>query len=239
MRYPTLSLHDVEQLAYRMYDGHDVPIEPRVKWFGDGEDIVLTPIAECAQRINAEVALLQDDADRDREEGRASVELYRALDHVPIEVLDDPGFWRYLSLKYFWDFIQWREAKPFANGNIGKYVNAVSSTESVLPRMYLRAKALAGTDQSLAWALNSATDFWRSHVIRVQTGSAPALAAAFVRSQRDDHLTTGNGLRELAKVLNRSWTNVVLHVYDEDEAAALIGELRERVVARGEDDGGI
>jgi len=230
VRYPVLPLNVTEQLAKRKYDGYDDPLEPHVTRVGDSEDLSLTPIAECAQRLTSEVAVLPDDVDRDREEGRAALALYEALSHVPIEVLDDPGFWRFLALRYFWDFIRWREAKPFANGNIGKYVNGVSSTESVLPRMYLRAKALDGaSDPSLAWALESATDFWRSHVIRVQTGSAPAVTAAFARSQRDARLGTDNGLRELAKLLNRSWTNIVMHVYDEIEAAAFIDELRDRV----------
>ena len=38
-------------------------------------------------------------------EAEAAPLLHDALCAVDIAVLDDPGFWRYLSLELFWDFI--------------------------------------------------------------------------------------------------------------------------------------
>ena len=48
------------------------------------------------------------DAARETREAEASPLLHDALCMVDVEVLDDPGFWRYLSLDLFWDFIRWR-----------------------------------------------------------------------------------------------------------------------------------
>ena len=172
-----------------------------------------------------------DITDKDRFEGRSAPRLYSALSAFPTDVLDDPRFWAYLSVAYFWDFIAWREEGAFSRGNYLKYLNAESPTESVLPRMFLRAAAVGGPEYGdLAGAIPQGTDFWRSHVTRVRTGTAPVVARALVVSHRDDRLATDD-LRALARELNRSWTNVVLYLHDEDEAAGLIGELRQGLPA--------
>jgi hypothetical protein len=91
--------------------------------------------------------------------------------------------------------------------------------------MYLRAKAVEA-DMSLASAVTRGTDFWRSHVIRVKTGSTPDLARAVTEQQRDDHMTVGP-LREYAKRINRRWSNQVIYVLDADECRALAESERQ------------
>jgi hypothetical protein len=91
--------------------------------------------------------------------------------------------------------------------------------------MYLRAQVVQ-EDQSLASAVTRGTDFWRSHVIRVKTGSTPDLARAVTEQQRDDHMKVGP-LREYAKRINRRWSNQVIHILDEDECRALAESERE------------
>lgn len=183
--------------------------------------------------------------DRDRTEGRLAIRLHQALNHVDPAVLDDAGFWRYLALRHFWDVIRWREPKAF-NGPDNtekaiKYVDAIKPTESVLTRMYLRAVAIGmneadpGDEGQLAYVLSTATDFWRSHVIRVRTGTAPPLVRAFVRRQERERMST-EPLRDFAKAINRTWTNVQLNEYDETEAADLLEELAQ-IVQRKADEG--
>ena len=137
---------------------------------------------------------------RDPTEGRLAIRLHQALDHVDPEVLDDAGFWRYLGLRYFWEVIRWREPHAFKGPDTSekaiRYVGAIKPIESVLTRMYLRAVALGtsaaqpGDEGRLAYALPAATDFWRSHVTRVRTATAPA-ARSGVRpspeARTDDH----------------------------------------------------
>ena len=144
-----------------------------------------------------------------------------------------PVFWRYLSLDLFWVFIQWRETKAFARGNYLKYVDGRSSTECVLSRMYLRAAAVGGLEfAKYASALPRAADFWRSHVLRVRTGTAPSLVRAFVDTQRQQRLPT-DLLRRFAKDLNRTWSNVVLTICHDDETQALVEEIRLQVLSEG------
>lgn len=224
MRYPVLTRTKCEQLAIQMAAGEDPSIEPSVAWVGHGDEIDVGPIAEVADRITRQ-AREWTDKDRDRFEGKASVEFAEALARVPPDVLDDRGFWRFVALRYFWEFIAWREEVPFSKGNFMKYVDAGTNTESVLPRMYLRARAVGGTAHaSLAAAIPKGTDFWRSHVLRVRTGSAPPVTRAFVTKQTEDRLMT-DSLRQAARRLNRTWANVILHVYDDADASTLIDWL--------------
>ena len=227
MKYPMVTHSDCRMLADRWCQDLPAPLAQHIHWQGTGNDIDLTSIERAASSIRdlLEGYETVHSSDRDRLEGRAAPILYDALMTVEVAILDDPGFWRYLGLQHFWRLIAWREHKAFERGNHLKYVDGAQSTECVLTRMYLRVQALGGSEyQEMAWALPRATDFWRSHIFRVRTGTAPAVTRAFVRKYRDDRLNTED-LRDFAKRLTRIWTNIVLTVYDDDEAERLIDEL--------------
>ena len=224
MRYPTLALSTVVQLTTRLVGGQDPPIDPHVEWAGHGDEVNLALIAETAAEITRDAREWTDN-DRDRFEGKAAVQLLAALADVPAPVMDDRGFWRFLSVRYFWEFIAWREEDPFLRGNHLRYVDAATNTESVLTRMYLRARAIGGGEHAeLAEAVAQGTDFWRSHVLRVRTGSVPTVTRAFVKRQAEERLVT-HSLRQAARRLNRTWANVVLHIYDDEEASRLLDTI--------------
>lgn len=226
MRYPSLGNSKCAELAAQLVSGEDPAIDPHARWVGEGDEIDIQSVAEVAREI-IHGAGEWTDTDRDRFEGKASVKLLTCLEHVPTEVVDDRGFWRFLSLRYFWEFIAWREAEAFSKGNYLKYVDAARSTEAVLPRMYLRARAVGGREHAdLASAVPKGADFWRSHVLRVRTGSAPPLTRAFISKQADARLPTGR-LRAAARRINRSWANVVLDLYGDEEARSLIDRVWE------------
>ena len=198
---------------------------------GVGEDVELPDL----DSLSSELERLLDEhqsgpksADADKFEGRASVLIWRALSVLPPNVLDDPDFWAFLSLTNLWWLVHWRESEAFTKmpATYLKYVNGQQPAECVLCRMYLRGQIaqLVG-DDSLAWKSDQAADFWRSHLVRVGTGSIPALAGAFLRSQSNDRMPTDE-LRQLAKRVNRLKTNVIADIYDESEADALLAELR-------------
>ena len=197
-------------------------------------------IGAAARQMDLEIAA-DGSSDPDRTEGRCALLLHAALAGVDKSVLDDDGFWRYLALRYFWKLVCWRQ--PAALGENGslitalRYVDGRHPTECVPTRMYLRAAAVgAGADDNgtehgeAAHTLRQATDFWRSHVLRVRTATAPALVRAFVKRQREQRLGTER-LRELAKAVNRTWSNVALDLYDEEEAAHLLDDLNDWVAA--------
>ena len=227
MKYPIITSSDCRYVAEQLNIGSSPNVQEYIKWLGTGDDLDRDRINEAAREIGRVLEQYSgiNNRDRDRLEGRAAPILYEVLQDVDIAVLDDPGFWRYLSLVHFWRFIAWREEKAFARGNYLKYVDGVNSTECVLTRMYLRVQALGGNEYgSMAAEVPMATDFWRSHIIRVRTATAPSLTRAFVERQRDDRLNTPE-LRQFARRLNRTWTNILLNIYDDEEARQLIEEL--------------
>ncbi len=227
MKYRIITRSDCWRIAEQNLQGTPLDIEQYVHPQGDGEDVDYERIHQTSLRINQSLGLPRPESSKDKDhlEGRAAPILYEGLEGIEVSVLDDPGFWRYLSLRYFWGFIYWREKKPFEQGNYLKYIDGIKSTECVLTRMYLRVQALGGSAYGdLASALPRSTDFWRSHVIRVRIGTVPELTRAFVKKQRDDRLKTDD-LREFAKRLNRTWTNLLLNIYDDEEAEKMIEKL--------------
>jgi hypothetical protein len=234
MRYPSLNSTRTDMIVEQLRNGETVSVDAVATWRGEGEsidfdelDILLEEIQTDFDRRRAKSEKL--DKDRDRFEGELSVKIFPFLSLIPIPVLDDPGFWRYLSVSRFWWFISWREAEPVNKGNAATYTSSQRNTEQIPLRLYLRAKSLYGTDEmTLAHSLKKSTDFWRSHIIRVQTGTAPNITKAFAELQADDDTRMKTDiLRAYARKLNRTWTNVNLMLLDEVEAKSLIKELKE------------
>jgi hypothetical protein len=165
--------------------------------------------------------------DKDELEGEICSLVYKALEHVPVEILDDAGFWRFIGIRYFWSFTLWRESSALANNNIATYFSAKSSSESIPLRLYLRAQAMrdANGNFSLAEAVPEGTDFWRSHIIRVRTGRARVLAQAFAKLQSSDRMMTDE-LRQFARRLNRQWSNVIMLDYDDKQSSDILKEIK-------------
>ena len=233
MKYPTLRGDRCADLALRMWQGERPALGPFVEWVGEGDEVDLDFVRQAASMVTADLDDAATDATREQCEAEAAPLLHDALGAVEIPVLDDPGLWRYLSLELFWDFIRWRETRAFTRGNYLKYVDGRSSTECVLTRMYLRAAAVGGLEFApYTSVLPRAADFWRSHVVRVRTGTAPPLVRSFVDMQQRHRLPT-DPLRQFARAVNRTWSNVALSIYDDDEAQALVEEIRLQVRSKG------
>ena len=224
----------------RSIDDLDSDTRPACKEVGEGQAVDMTALEAARATIEG---LLPSDGTRhdvDRTEGRASVVLYRAVSDSGADVtaLDDPGFWRYVSLAHLWNFAVWREPafRPKQvsldepgppKGTYEQYVDGRNFFNCVATRMYLRVKCLGGLDHGdLAWAVTKGTDFWRSHILRVKAGEHPAFVRAIVRRQADPatRLDT-KPLREFAKQLNRSLVNVVPAMLNEDAADAMVEQL--------------
>lgn len=238
MRYPIVTLTKCREFAQRKAGGAQPALVPA--WVGREPEIDTRPLRDAKARMRDVMEKwkhlpLSRRADA---EGDAAVIVYDALTaigvhpdrHAAVPVLDDPGFWRYLTLCHFWDFVAWRHwghPGDFRSDKHMRYLDAVSSQECVVSRMYLRMAAVGGAEHGdLASCLTGAGDFWRSHILRVRTASAPPLTRAMVRAQRDSRLKAAH-LRELAKRVNRTWSNVVLDLYDDDDTDELIAELWE------------
>jgi hypothetical protein len=233
MRYPTLNLGQTDVLVRQLLREEETSAFTVALWKGHGEAIDFEDLEEIIEEFQSLLIEYRKDQtlsnDKDWFEGRLAESLFPFFDSVPIELLDDAGFWRYLCVHYFWWFVSWREAGPLANGNAAAYTNAAQNTEQIPLRLYLRAKAVRrGDDVSPSAQLRQSSDFWRSHVLRVRTGTAPEITRALVEMQKDDdrHLPT-DAMRAYARRLNRIWTNVDLNLLNQVEARRLIEELRD------------
>ena len=230
MKYPTLNHSRAKVLVEQLIaDASYTPnFQLELRWVEIQENLNLEPVEASVAEMKEFFGIREEGVDAEAVEGKFCGAVHKAMRDIPIVALDDPGFWRYLSLAHFWWFIAEREAKAVKNGNAMTYVDG--GQECVPLRMFLRGQAIRdGDDYSLAGAIPKSTDFWRSHILRVKTGTAPPLAREFARLQKENRMVSDD-VRPFAKKLNRVWTNVVLNVWNEDESQELLNQLYEEHV---------
>lgn len=234
MQYPTIPVGPCRGLIEDRTNGADPDVGAVVEIRGSGDPFSMARVGDASDAV-ADLRTDRGAKRRDSIEGAAAIVLYEAVENLPAIALNDPGFWRYLALGYtgFWDFAAWRHQEQLGSKGFRKYVDAQRPRECVVTRMYLRVRALHGDGDAdreyreLAAAVETdAVDFWRSHILRVRTGRAPAVARAFARMQRDHALPT-KSVREFSKIVNRIHANVVTAIYDDEEADSFILDLRE------------
>jgi hypothetical protein len=231
MKYPTIPNGDLAKAVSQLRAGQ-ASIDGLVKLVGRGAEPDLPDVAAVSEEMKSALNDFLNGPhpnDQDSFEGAQSRLVYELLGGMETHILDDPGFWAWVSLCHFWWLVTWREGHAFEKEPAKwlLYIDGTRPAECVLLRMFLRGQIAAHAgDPALASCLPRATDFWRSHITRVSTGRKPEIAAALIRSQANDKLTT-DPLRRFARRLNRMSTNVVLETYDKADADALIAELRE------------
>jgi len=182
---------------------------------------------EISDYLKTPAAQNATDPQREAYESKLCGKLHASLRSGPFEILDDPRFCQYMAVKYFSEFIVWREHNALGDGNIGTYL--VASVESIPLRLFLRASVVyesTGT-YDLCTDIPEATDFWRSHILRVRIGRARIMAGALAEMQKLNRLPTAV-LRRLTPLVNRMWSNVLLSEYDKSEGTKLLKELRSR-----------
>ena len=232
MRYPTIPENKIIELTTRQIGEEFLDDEEGVGLEGNGEVIDLSGVDQLSEALQVELDEFKRSGDAKKQdlfEGKIAGRIHEELHKLPLEVLDDPGFWRYLAIKKFWWLVYWREQPTFDEGDSGKfrvYVEAKRSHESIPLRIYLRGQiALREGSYLLAESDEEDTDFWRSHITRVLTWKMPTFTKTLIRSHLDDRMVT-KVLRPFARRMNRRRSSLILNHYTEDEASALIAELR-------------
>ena len=232
MRYPTIPENKVIELTTRQIGNEFLDDAEGVTLVGTGTDIDLNDIDTLSKTLQAELKEFRksDSANKqDLFEGRIAGRIHETINKLPLQVLDDPGFWRYLAIKKFWWLVYWREQATFDNGEAGTfrvYVDAKKSHETIPLRIFLRGQiALRDESYELVGGDEEDTDFWRSHITRVLTWKAPTVVQTLIRSHQDKRMVT-KVLRPFARRMNRRRSSLILNEYTDDEASALIAELR-------------
>lgn len=230
MRYPAIRAAGAREIVRRRLANTHVDTTDIVIWRtttdGGTDDADLRSLRELGHEIDARAKTTEPSAvNKDALESEFSPRLFDATDALPVEILDDPGFWAWVSLDCMDGFVAWRENLQRETGSV--YYDGRSWSECIPLRMYHRGR-IVQPEPELASAIARSTDFWRSHIIRVQNSTAPEICKALVESQAEDRMMTDE-LREFAKRINRLWTNLSLQDYSRDEARSLVADQRRAV----------
>lgn len=189
---------------------------------------------------------LEREAGHDRSledlEAEFATPVFDAIRVLPLEALGDVGFWSYLSVRFFWNFIQRRQRSslPFGKSEKARAAESADEGPEKLPvaryligkdhyqiplRLFLRAQAVDRGDDFIAkHPVGKGTDFWRSHVLGVRTSAYPAWARAVVAAQSKAGLSSEDA-RESAKRINRIRANVSMPLHEDAEATAIVDPL--------------
>jgi len=235
MSYPILTAKNADLAAEEIRDGRE-PDESTRSWV-DGFDVDLEAIHVAASQAEAawltKVASLEGGPkNRDREsiDGLAARHVHSSLRHMPPQVLDDRGFWRYLALyPYRWMLAARRTTTDKFRAS--DYGGARQTPRGFLENHYVMKAYRRGAiayDQStenpyerterITRSGERDIDVWDSHFHKSKLGAAGDSSRAIF-----DAITTPNyfGLhptREMAKLLARERHNLLFDVFSYDEA---------------------
>jgi hypothetical protein len=226
VRYRTLSRGDARRVRGHLIKSEDFNLDQIGEAVGEGENLNLTAVKRVASTAAAEVS---GGTNSEEVEQRFSGDIYLALRHVPVEVRDDPGFWRWITLGSLLTFTRIRDPK-FGIEALGAGSN---QTDILACRMFLRGQVsrVPASDGTLDFSLATSPgimshDFWQSHVLRRTTGAEIAFAQALIarQSNADTRMTT-NELRPFVRdSINRKKRTLATFLMSHDEAAVYLND---------------
>lgn len=262
MTYPTLTPRSADQVAdaIRFADPDDVitTLEADSCVGADGADYPRAAVESAAETAQAawstqvdRLGLKSLDADLYLLEAFMAEHIHRTVQALPIDLREDPGFWRYLALFPFRWYLKLREpelqpqdyggTKPDKDRPDKRHLT--QANYQLLFRTYLWGKIAFGKPNpdkvnanekdlyrraTLVNETNGApTDVWHSHMVRVQLGQLGHLPHAFIDSICDEpRANTTKPARLVEKRLTRMKHNILLDVYDAPKARALVDEQK-------------
>jgi len=240
LKYRSLSQSDSESLRDAILANENLNVDELGQEVGDGDLLDLTPVKElCAKAV----ARCESESSSEQIELEYSGDLYLILRAVPVEVRDDPGFWRWVTATALLPFLKLREAKnrkPIGREAIGAGTNR---SDILACRMFLRAQVARRVlpdgklDFSTLTELGAKHhDFWQSHIVRVSTGSEQGLAHALITSHLRDHIPTSDLRVFVRDRINKPKNTVATYLMSEDEAASYVAKQRYFFTAEGPHD---
>jgi hypothetical protein len=237
MQYPTVSLHAYQRFINEYRQNSPLRDKPEGVLRGQGE--------EPLNRIRAELLRIVDEwkksikkigdssAKKEELEAELSSQLFRILESLPVTMLTDSDFWRYLSAEYFFEFTLWRDGESCALASFGAS-SATVNFDCVPFRMFNRgliAFTISEDINELDYAHIPGTDLWRSHILRVLTSYSSSMSQAILDEYKAGNLPTAV-VRDVAKSLRKSRANVVFEVLELEEAIEILNrEIAKTLIA--------
>lgn len=173
------------------------------------------------------------------ESERALVRDVRETIQVSAPVAADAGFWRWLTVKYFFEAVQ---ARHGAENELAKEANfgIGGKFEGLIARIWFRAEV--AYDKSAPdpyWlARRGDQDFWRSHVLRVRYSNARIFVRELVKYQYPDdeegprlHASGKDGIRTLVKRIQAFHACSALEMASSEQVPPILEHLSVNLVA--------
>lgn len=227
MSHPTITLHAFQQFIAEHRDPGVIPNKPEASLRGQGEDSyqkIKNSIMSLIDAWKKQIKTIGDSsAKKEALEAEMSEKLFKILSTLPMNVLTDSDFWRYLSCHPFFEFTEWRDGENCALASFGANANRVNF-DCVPYRMFNRALvafSISEDENDFEYALVPGTDLWRSHILRVLNSYSSAMSQAILDKALAKELPT-QILRETIKNLNRYRNNILFETLEYDEALALL-----------------
>lgn len=148
-------------------------------------------------------------------------------------VAGDSGFWRWLTVKYFFDAVQSRHA---SDGELANEANfgIGGRFEGLITRVWFRADVAYddGASDPYWLAGRGDQDFWRSHVLRLRYANARTFVRALVKFQYPGdeamprlHPSQKDGIRTFVKRIQAFHASSALEM----ASAELVPQILERL----------
>ena len=166
---------------------------------------------------------------KDKAEGQLSIELYNLLKDFSPRALGDPDFWRYISVAEVSDFIFWRDGQNCSEASFG--LSSSRTIPNCVPlRMFNRAHlaflaAAPGSPSVQEVCSIGGSDFWQSHVLRVQTRFDPDLVRCLVSAYQENRIPNSDFIREVAKKIKVFRANIILILQDKKSIKSTSDEI--------------
>lgn len=200
--YPSLSILNGSQVkseqekAFLKNGKYGIPESVKktyVVWKGSGIDVTSAPLAkmnsELTSLLNSSFSgtMKKKDSRLDKYEGMAASIVHQNLKDLPIEILADEDFWRFVAIVSMFEICAWRH-ESLGNNNFG--LTGGRGFLRCLPyRMFIRAdiahRYADGTSYGLTSAHGSLVDQWASHVLAQQYGMVPKLVKVMLEQFED------------------------------------------------------
>lgn len=178
----------------------------------------------CLEKLDHEESWLRTGDSVQTQQDRTESIFAAALDQilkecgVPQECRQSHGFWRYLTLKYFWWYVQWR-ANPRPGYAYKKYTDPKTGKhEHPILRASIRGRLCENDGRyELAFLANKDTEFWQSAIIGRVTSYSKDHTRALVNQQSKSGLSVSEYRKNVQGQVGQNRTNFFIQGLDKDD----------------------
>ena len=156
-------------------------------------------------------------------------------------VAGDAGFWRWLTFSVDGELAQlvdWRYPGQETGHAREQYFGFGQMKEGMYAYLWLCAQAVFDPTLEDPYELSRRgdVDIWQSHIVRIDFGSVPQLARAFIRfvfPEEEEQFLSREQYRQLAREVTRRNASMAFELLDDSESLELIGNIWEQRGAWG------